>query len=466
VVDDMKQYDVGVIGGGPAGYISAIKVAMLGGSVILFEKSVLGGTCLNRGCIPTKTYLKGAEMIHHIKTASKYGIVNDTDVYVDMKKAVANKNNVVRQLTGGVGSLLKSRGIKVIYGEAQIFSETSIICNDREYHVKNIILCGGSKANLIPIPGIDHENIVTSDEILDMEKLPKRLAIIGGGVIGCEIAAAFHYYGCEITIIEAEDRILPQMDEDISKALLKTLTERKMNVLTSHMVGKITHSSKESTIVCRNGKLVTADKILLSIGRVSDLSCLGSLKEKIMQDHGKVQVDEHMRTNISNIYAPGDINGRSMLAHAAFKMGETAAKNAMGMEASYKPDLVPSCIYTIPEAAGVGMTETAAIKKMGKKNISIGKFPFMANGRALASNESTGFVKVIIDNHYNELLGAHILGGLATEMISEAASLISSEIPADEIADIMHAHPTYSEAFMEACADALRECMHLPNKSQ
>lgn len=461
----MKQYDVGVIGGGPAGYIAAIKAAGLGGQVVLFEKDVLGGTCLNRGCIPAKTYLKGAEMIHHIQTACQYGIINNTDILLDMKKAVAHKNDVVGKLTGGVRSLLKSYGVEVIYGEAQISSKTSIICNDLEYHTKNIILSGGSKVGMIPVPGIKHENVLTSDEIFDLEKLPKHLAIIGGGVIGCELATAFRYYGCEITVIEAEERILPQMDKDISGALLENFEEQGIQILTAHMVKSIAHSSSESTILCENKATIKADRILLSIGRIADLSCLGALKGEFMLKQGKLLVDDCMRTNIPNIYAAGDINGRNMLAHAAFKMGETAAKNAMNIKSSYRyNNCVPSCIYTLPEAAGVGMTEDAAKEKMGETNISIGKFPFAANGRALASNESAGFVKVIIDNHYKEILGVHIFGGLATEMISEAAALISSEIPADEVAEIMHAHPTYSEAFMEACADALHECMHLPKK--
>ncbi|HML36447.1 MAG TPA: dihydrolipoyl dehydrogenase [Bacillota bacterium] len=460
----MKQYDIAVIGGGPAGYIAAIKGAQLGASVVLFEKSVLGGTCLNRGCIPTKTYLKGAEMIHHIRTAAKYGILNDTFFSVDMNKAVANKNSVVKQLTQGVGGLLKSNGVEVVYGDAALASETSVACGGQEYHARSIILCGGSKTNRIPIPGIEDENVLTSDKILDLTELPRRLAIIGGGVIGCEIATAFHYYGCEVTIIEAEERILPQMDTEISKSLAEVFKKEGIQVLAAHAVEKIQHAGGESTVFCKGGKTVTADKILLSIGRTADVSCLGALKERVGMKNGKVVVDDAMRTNIPNIYAPGDINGKNMLAHAAFKMGETAAKNAMGGNAICKLDHVPGCIYTMPECASVGLTEEAAKEKYGKDRISVGKFPFAANGRALASNESRGFVKVIVESRYKELLGVHIFGGLATEMISEAVSLISSEIPADEIAEMVHAHPSYSEAFMEACADALGECMHLPRK--
>lgn len=461
----MKQYDIAVIGGGPAGYIAAIKGAQLGCSVILFEKSVVGGTCLNRGCIPTKTYLKGAEMIRHIRMAKQYGILNDPSISIDMNKAVDNKNRVVKQLTSGVAALLKSNGIEVINQEAALSSETTIISGDCRYQAKNIILCGGSKSSRIPIPGVEHENVLTSDEILDLKVLPKRLAIIGGGVIGCELASAFHGYGSHITIIEAENRILPQMDVDISKGMKAHFEQDNINVLTSQKVEKITHQASESMLHLAGGKTIVADKILLSIGRSADLSCLGDLQDKIVTEHGKVVADDYMRTNVPNIYAPGDINGKCMLAHAAFKMGETAAMNACGKRGKKvrcQLDYVPGCIYTMPEASGVGLTEAAAVEKYGKEHIAIGKFPFAANGRALASGEGNGFVKVITENVHKEILGVHILGGAATEMISEAVNLLTLEIPADEAASIIHAHPTYSEALMEAFADTEGACMHLP----
>lgn len=462
----MKQYDIAVIGGGPAGYIAAIKGAQHGRSVILFEKNVLGGTCLNRGCIPAKTYLKGAEMIRHIRMAKQYGVINDMNVSVDMKKAVENKNRVVKQLTGGVGTLLKSNGVTVVAGEASLASETTVVCGDCEYQADNIILCGGSVCGRIPIPGIEHENVLTSDELLDLEVLPKRLAIIGGGVIGCEMASAFHNYGSKITIIEAEDRLLPQMDRDISRALKDDFKKNQIEVLNNHRIEKITHQTGASILHCQNGRQITADKILLSIGRNADLSCLGMLRDRIITMDGKVAVDDHMRTNIPNIYAPGDINGKSMLAHAAFKMGETAALNACGKPTKARLTHVPGCIYTIPEAAGVGITEKEAEETYGRDNISIGRFPFSANGRALAAGDCYGFVKVIVEKQYQEILGVHIVGGAATEMIGEAVALLSLEVPADEAAEIIHAHPTYSEALMEALADAAGECMHLPAKKK
>lgn len=460
----MKNYEIAVIGGGPAGYIAAIKAAQLGAKTVLFEKEVLGGTCLNRGCIPTKTYLKGAEIIRNMQMAAKYGIQSDESFSVDMKKAVANKNKIVKQLTGGVGALLKSNRIEVIYGEASLESEKEIRCGEEIYGAQKIILCSGSKVSRIPIPGIDHENVLTSDEILNIDRVPKRLAIIGGGVIGCEIAAAFHYYGSEITIIEALGSLVSQMDKDISEALENVFKKDNIRVLTSHAVEKIAHEASGSSVYCKNGTVVKADKILIAVGRKADFECLGKMKDKIKTENGKIVVDEFMRTNIPNIYAAGDVNGLNMLAHAAFKMGETAAKDAAGQKEKCHLKYVPSCIYTLPECAGVGLTEQNAAEVYGKENILIGKFPFSANGRALACGEADGFVKVIAEKKYKEVLGVYIFGAFAAEMISEAASLMASEVPADEIAEIIHAHPTCSEAFMEACADSLSQCMHLPAK--
>lgn len=462
----METYTLAVIGGGPAGYIAAIKGAQLGASVILFEKDTLGGTCLNRGCIPAKTYIKGAEMIRHIKAAKQYGIVNDASFQIDLKQAVSNKNRVVNRLTGGVAALLKSNNIKVVYGEASLETEDTILCGGVEYRAEKIILCGGSKTIRIPVEGMEHKNVMTSDEILDLQELPGRLSIIGGGVIGCEIATVFRSYGCEVVIIEAAGRILPQMDEEISKGMEDAFRKKGIEVLTGKLVEKVVHTEKESTIYCKGGKQIKTDKILLSIGRGTDLSCLGKMKERIKTSNGKIVVDEYMHTNIANIFAAGDLNGKSMLAHAAFKMGETAAKNALGAQVRCDLRQVPGCVYTLPEAAGIGMTEQEAAELNGRENILTGKFPFAANGRALASGEDTGFVKVITDKRYKEILGVQIFGGLATEMIAEAAAFMHGEIPADEAAEMIHAHPSYSEAIMEACADACGMCMHLPGKKQ
>lgn len=458
-----EKYDVAVIGGGPAGYVSAIKAAMLGGKVILFEKDTVGGTCLNRGCIPTKSYIKTAETIEEIRSAGMRGIVNDPKVSVDMGKIVAYKDGVVKKLTGGVAGLLRSHGVTVVKGEAAMEDKTTIVCGDEKYTAAATLLCGGSVPGSIPIPGTDMDGVLTSDTILDLKEVPQELCVIGGGVIGCEIATAFAAFGSKVTIVEYAPTLIPMMDKELASATQKALKTAGIEILTATAVSRISKDGKK--LLVKAGDVdITCDNVLMCVGRKADLSCLGSLGGEIKTEKGYVVVNDKVQTSIPNIYAPGDINGKSMLAHAAFKMGEIAAINAMGKQKMCKLSVVPSCVYTLPEVASVGMTEEEAAQKHGEDAILIGRFPFAANGRALACGHAEGFVKVVAAKKYGELLGVHMMGAGVTEMIAEAASLMASEVTVHEIADIIHPHPTCSEAFMEACADALSECIHLPKK--
>lgn len=459
-------YDVAVIGGGPAGYVAAIRAAQLGGKVILFEKDTVGGTCLNRGCIPTKTYLKTAEYIHHIHAAASRGIIVNAESSVDMPKVVAYKNKVVKTLTGGVSSLLKSNGVTVVKGEAALEDAVTVACAGKTYKADKIILCGGSKAIRIPIPGVDHKDVVTSDEILDMTEIPERLGIIGGGVIGCELASAFGAFGSKVTVVEAMDRVVSMLDQDISGEVDKALKKSGASVNCGRKVLEIKDHDGHPVIVTDNGEF-ECDKVLLSIGRAADLACLGKLSDQIKTERGKIVVDDTMKTSVDNIYACGDINGRIMLAHSAFKMGETAAENAVTGSA-VKCDLryVPSCLYLSPEAASVGLTEEKA-RERHPEGIRVGRFNMAANGRCVASGERTGFIKVIADNKYGQILGVHMVGGVSSEMIAEPTALMQMEITVNEVADsIIHAHPSYSEAFAEACADCLGRCIHQPPKKK
>lgn len=459
---DSYDYDVAVIGGGPAGYVGAIKAAQLGAKVVIFEKDVVGGTCLNRGCIPTKTYLKTAEYLHHIRTASERGIQVSGEASVNMDQVVDYKNKVVHTLTSGVAALLRSNNAKLVKGEARMVSEHEIECAGKTYSVANVLLCGGSVAGRIPIEGIDHKCVMTSDDILDLREVPEQLCIIGAGVIGCEMACAFAAFGSKVTIVEMLDAPIANFDADICKAMRKSLEKQGITMLMGRKVSAVKDQGGKP-VVCTDQEQIACDAVLLSIGRTADLSCLGALKDKVKTERGKVVVDEYMRTNLPGIYAAGDLNGRLMLAHAAFKMAEAAAANAMGHDEPCDLRYVPSCVYTIPEAASVGMTEQKAKEQLGQF-VSVGKFPLSANGRSLASGED-GFIKVVIDNRFGELLGVHIFAADAAEMIAEPTALMASEVTVYEIADkIVHGHPSYSEAFMEACADALGRCIHLPKK--
>ena len=457
-----NSYDVIVLGGGPAGYVAAIKASQLGGKVALVEKSKVGGTCLNRGCIPTKTYTKNAEIIQFMKKAKARGIIlKDPSFIVDMGKVVDYKNEVVNKLTNGVEGLLKSYGVDVYLGEGVIVEDKQVQIDNKDRITANaIIYAGGSKVSKIPIPGIDSSLVMTSDQILDLKEIPSKFVIIGGGVIGVEIAEIFNAYGSDVTIVELCDRILPSMDKEVSNRMAKILSKKGIRIVTNVKLEKL--EEKHNTLKCHlsNEEIIECDKALLSIGRVPDLSGVGHLNFEM--DKGKIKVDEYMRTSIEGIYAPGDVNGKAMLAHAAFKMGEVAARNAMGENEKVDLRFVPSCVYTLPEIGSVGLTEEEAGKKY---DIAIGIFYFSGNGRAIASGEEEGFIKVVGDKKYGEILGVHIIGPSAAELINEAAALMASEITLEEAAEYVHGHPTYSEAFMEACADALGKCIHLPKKT-
>jgi dihydrolipoamide dehydrogenase len=457
-----KVYDIAVIGGGPAGYVAAIKGAQMGAGVILFEMDKLGGTCLNRGCVPTKTYMKTAEYLHHIRQAASRGIQLDlSSVHFDMAQAVEHKNKVVQKLRDGIAKLLVSNKVEVVRGKAELLETDLIACEGQQYRAKSIILAGGSRETALPIEGIGSSGVLNSSQMLDITAVPRRLAVIGGGVIGCEMASAMTHFGSSVTIVELTDRLVPAADAEISSLLRKNLEKQGIKIFAGRKVTRISEESGSLGVMLDDGTVLGTDSVLVSVGRSADLACLGNLRERCTINSGFVQTDDRMMTSIPGIYAAGDINGRSMLAHAAFKMGEMAAINAAGGNVRADLDHVPSCIYTLPEAAWVGMTEEQA---KAKHDICVGRFPLSANSRAMASGDTEGMIKVITDKKYGEILGVHIFGGPATELISECAALRAMEITAHEAADIIHAHPTYSEAFAEACADALGQAIHLMKK--
>ncbi len=460
-----KDYDIIVIGGGPAGYVAAIRASQLGAKVALVEKKALGGTCLNRGCIPTKAFLHNVEIIEAVQHAQKHGIkIQDPSISIDMPQVLKTKNQVVSVLVGGVSALLKSNNVTVFKATGKITKDKKVALDDGSIiEADKIILAGGSKASKIPIPGIESELVMTSDEILDLDTVPESLAIIGGGVIGVELGEVFAAFGTKVTIIEMMDRIVPAMDKEVSAALKTALGKHNLTILTSTKLQEIVEENGKLTIKIEGKDDLVVEKALLSIGRVPDLEAIGELEFDL--EKGRIKVDKYMETSVEGIYAPGDINGTKMLAHAAFRMGEVAAENAVnGNHLVAKLAMTPAAIYTIPEAAMVGLTEEQARAQYG--DIRIGRFNFSANGRSIATDATEGFIKVIADNKYGEVLGIHIIGPCAAELINEAATIMEMELTVEELLTTIHGHPTYSEALYEAFADVLGLAIHAMRKNK
>ena len=420
------EYDMIVVGGGPAGYYAAIRGAQLGGKVAIVEKSEFGGTCLNKGCIPTKTYLKNAEILDGIKIAAGRGInFASTNYTIDMDKTVAFKDTVVKTLTSGVQGLLKANKVTIFNGLGQVNPDKTVTVGSETIKGHNIILATGSKVSRINIPGIDSPLVLTSDDILDLREIPKSLAVMGGGVVGIELGLVYASYGTEVTVIEMADRIIPAMDKEVSLELQKILSKKGMNIKTSVGVAEIVEANNQLTLKLNDGSEVVSEKALLSIGRVPQLSGLENLNLEL--ERGRIKVDDYQETSISGIYAPGDVNGRKMLAHAAYRMGEVAAENAIwGNVRKANLKYTPAAVYTHPEVAMCGITEEQARQEYG--NVLVGKSSFSGNGRAIASNEAQGFVKVIADAKYHEILGVHIIGPAAAEMINEASTIMENEL--------------------------------------
>ncbi|GAB6714669.1 dihydrolipoyl dehydrogenase [Streptococcus uberis] len=456
------EYDIIVVGGGPAGYYAAIRGAQLGGKIAIVEKSEFGGTCLNVGCIPTKTYLKNAEILDGIKHAAGRGInLASTNYTIDMDKTVDFKNSVVKKLTSGVSGLLRANKVKMYNGLGQVNPDKTVTIGSETIKGRNIILATGSKVSRINIPGIDSKLVLTSDDILDLREMPKSLAVMGGGVVGIELGLVWASYGVDVTVIEMADRIIPAMDKEVSTELQKILSKKGMKIKTSVGVSEIVEENNQLTLKLNNGEEVVAEKALLSIGRVPQMNGLENLN--LEMDRNRIKVNEYQETSIPGIYAPGDVNGTKMLAHAAYRMGEVAAENAMrGNTRKANLQFTPAAVYTHPEVAMVGITEEDARAKYG--DILIGKNSFTGNGRAIASNEDQGFVKVIADAKFHEILGVHIIGPAAAEMINEAATIMESELTVDELLLSIHGHPTFSEVMYEAFADVLGEAIHNPPK--
>jgi dihydrolipoamide dehydrogenase len=448
------DYEVVVIGAGPGGYETAIKAAQLGKKTAIVEEKHFGGVCLNEGCIPTKTLIRTANLYHEIKEASNFAITGiDTEkVNVDMKQLQARKNTVVKTLVGGVQGLLRRNKVSIINGHGAFVDAHTIKVGDKTYTSENFIIATGSSVFMPPfIPVENSDNVITSKEALDVDKKPKSVAIIGGGVIGIEFAHVFSTLGSEVTVLELMENIMPMVDEEVSGMVKARLEKNGVKVYNTAKVSKV---SDNAVVYEFNGKeeKVSAELILMAVGRTPNTEGLNAEGIGIEFDRKAIKVDEFLKTNIPNIYAIGDVNAKVMLAHVASHEGFVAVEDICGHAHPMRYDRIPSCIYLDPEVASIGLTEKQA-KEKGLA-ISIGRFPMMANGKTLVEGDTDGIVKVIIDKELGEILGVHLYGKHVTDMISEIAVAMALEATAEEVLSAIHPHPTVSEAIGEGFMSA------------
>lgn len=450
---------VAVIGAGPAGYVSALTARRLGAEVYLFEREELGGTCLNRGCIPTKTIIHSLELIERTKSLLPKREQNQPFQSVDFSQLIERKNSVVETQRKGLSLLLKQSGVKVINSLAEVLSPREVLSvrDSRKFEVDRIIIATGSRpAKLAPFE-FDGEKVLSSDELWNLERVPESVVIIGGGAIGCEFAWIFHLLRSKVTVVEIMPRLLPFEDEEISRALERLFRKRKIEFLTETKVVEIKKSDESVEITLSDGKKIQAQIALISIGRAFNTEGLKNLGLKLGQ-RGEVVVNEFMQTDVEGVYCAGDVNGKWLLAHVASREGEIAAKNALGAREKIDYSVVPSTIFTVSEVASVGLKEREAIERGLKLKKAI--FPFRALGKAHAIGEIDGFIKVLCDEESETLVGAHIIGPKASELIHELALAIRAKINAKEIANLIHSHPTLSEGIREAVADLYGEAIH------
>ncbi len=459
-----------VVGGGPGGYVAAIRAAQLGGKVTLIEKNKLGGTCLNVGCIPTKVLLHAAEALTEAKHMDNLGIQVSVNG-IDWKAVQSRKEAVTNQLVSGVTGLMKANKIRVIEGTASFASKTALEVVKKDGTKENVpfdkvILATGSVPAVPPIPGVkENAACVDSTGALAFDHVPETLLVIGGGVIGMELATAYSRFGAKVTVVEAMPKLLPMMDGELTAMLRKKMEASGVTILTEAKVQSVEAAPVGAKVQVEVGGKVEsfeAEKVLVAVGRRTDTEALGLDKVGIAHDRGRITVNDKMETNVPNIYAIGDCLCKVMLAHVASAQGEVAAENALGETAVYDGKTNPSCVYTDPEFAGVGLTEEKA-KEEGIP-YQVGKFPLMANGKALIMNGGEGMIKFIIGKEYGEVLGVHILGPRATDLIGECALAIGMEATVDEIYATIHAHPTVTEAVREAALAATKRAIHIPNK--
>jgi dihydrolipoamide dehydrogenase len=457
----MQTFDIVIVGGGPGGYVAAIKAGQLGYKVAVIEKDNVGGVCLNWGCIPTKTLLKSAKVLEQFKHAKDYGIDVKSDGFsANFPDMIKRKDSVVRRLTGGVAALLKKNGATFIKGYAEVIDAQHVKVGEETFETKFLILATGASVIMPPIPGVkeafDSGFLVTSKEILDLKQRPERLVIIGGGVIGLEFATIFNSLGTQVTVLEKAPVILGSVDEEIRGLFQKKISKDGIKLITGATVTSIGQQAVSYELDGQKVDLAT-DLVLMAVGMKPNVGSFAALN--LALEKSGVQVNEYMQTSVSNVYAIGDVTGKYMLAHVASHAGLIAIDHIRGHDSKMDYKAIPSGIYTFPEIAMVGLTEQDA--KAQGIDYKVSTFPLMANGKAMGESEKDGLVKIIVSRPYHEVIGVHIMAPTATEMITEATLAINLEATAEELVKTIHPHPTLSEMVMEAAHGIIDKPIHI-----
>ncbi|HET7224292.1 MAG TPA: dihydrolipoyl dehydrogenase [Candidatus Eisenbacteria bacterium] len=462
---DPRSYQLVIVGTGPGGYVAAIRAAQLGLRTAVVEKDELGGTCLNWGCIPTKAWIVSAHLLEQIRRAKEFGIeVGEPRVNWDWM--LERKNKVVKQLTSGVKTLLTARHVEIVRGRARLTGPNRLVVTGEggaatELAAEAIMLATGAVATTPPGFALDGERIVTSQEALELKRQPKRLAVLGGGVVGSEFACFFAALGTQVTLIEMLPRLVPAEDDDIAQALEREMKKQKIDVhLNTKVEDRRNNADGSVTLTLSGGKTVTVDTVLVATGRRPQSADMGFEQAGVsLGDRGKIVVNDKLQTSARGVWAIGDVTDIRQLAHFASAQGKAAAEIIAGHPAQTNWRAVPAATFTNPEIASVGMTEREA-RALGRP-VKIGRFPFRAHGRNIADNELTGFVKLVGDADTDQILGAHIIGARASEIIHEVALAIAADLNMRDLAHAIHAHPTVTETLGEAAEDADGLAIHL-----